>query len=110
MIRRLETHPRNARSALLAVVVVGTVGLGSPAWTAEEAHAVPPPALDEAVGTATSEIAVLAGGCFWGVQGVFQHVKGVTNAVSGYAGGGADTAEYETVSTGTTGHAESVRV
>jgi len=53
---------------------------------------------------------VLAGGCFWGVQGVFQHLDGVISAVSGYAGGAADTAHYETVSTGTTGHAESVRV
>ena len=53
---------------------------------------------------------MLAGGCFWGVQGVFQHVDGVTNAVSGYAGGDKDTAHYETVGTGVTGHAESVRV
>ena len=53
---------------------------------------------------------MLAGGCFWGVQGVFQHVNGVTSAVSGYAGGGKDTAQYELVSTGGTGHAESVRV
>jgi peptide-methionine (S)-S-oxide reductase len=56
------------------------------------------------------ETAVLAGGCFWGVQGVFQHVVGVVSATSGYAGGAAKTAEYETVSTGRTGHAESVRV
>ena len=55
---------------------------------------------------ATSEVAVLAGGCFWGVQGVFQHVDGVTSAVSGYAGGAADTAHYEMVGTNTTGHAE----
>ena len=53
---------------------------------------------------------MLAGGCFWGVQGVFQHVKGVSSAVSGYAGGEASTAQYETVGTGTTGHAESVRI
>jgi peptide-methionine (S)-S-oxide reductase len=59
---------------------------------------------------ATSEAAVLAGGCFWGVQGVFQHVEGVTSAVSGYAGGGADTAHYEMVGTNNTGHAESVQV
>ncbi len=57
-----------------------------------------------------SETVVLAGGCFWGVQGVFQHVKGVKSAVSGYAGGPRDKAEYETVSSGRTGHAESVRV
>ena len=59
---------------------------------------------------ATSEVAVLAGGCFWGVQGVFQHVEGVTSAISGYAGGAANTAHYEMVGTNTTGHAESVRV
>ena len=53
---------------------------------------------------------MFAGGCFWGVQGVFQHVKGVTNAVSGYDGGAKDTAHYRVVGTGTTGHAESVRV
>lgn len=61
-------------------------------------------------GRSGSETAVLAGGCFWGVQGVFQHVKGVSQAVSGYAGGDASTAQYETVGTGTTGHAESVRI
>lgn len=62
---------------------------------------------------ATSEApqtAVFAGGCFWGVQAVFQHVKGVVSATSGYAGGIADTAQYERVSSGTTGHAESVEV
>jgi peptide-methionine (S)-S-oxide reductase len=56
------------------------------------------------------EIAVLSGGCFWGVDGVFKHVKGVSGVTSGYAGGAADTAQYETVSTGTTGHAESVEI
>jgi peptide-methionine (S)-S-oxide reductase len=61
-------------------------------------------------GQASSATIVLAGGCFWGVQGVFQHVKGVTNAVSGYAGGEKKTADYEVVSTGRTGHAESVQV
>ena len=60
--------------------------------------------------TATSETAILSGGCFWGVQGVYEHVKGVTQAVAGYTGGAASTAQYETVSTGTTGHAESVKI
>jgi len=64
-------------------------------------------AKDEGSNTAT---AVFAGGCFWGVDAVFRHVRGVSKVVSGYAGGGADTANYETVSTGTTGHAESVEV
>ena len=72
---------------------------------------VPPPKVDQPAASAPkSETAVFAGGCFWGVQGVFQHVKGVTAAVSGYAGGAKSTADYETVSTGTTGHAESVKV
>jgi peptide-methionine (S)-S-oxide reductase len=79
-------------------------GIGEPA-----SFVVPAPAVDETAGSG-QETAVLAGGCFWGVQGVFQHVKGVTQAVSGYAGGAKDTADYETVSTGTTGHAESVRI
>lgn len=60
--------------------------------------------------TGTQQTAVFAGGCFWGVDAVFKHVKGVSRVVSGYAGGGASTAEYEVVSTGTTGHAESVEV
>src|SRR5664279_1825582 len=78
---------------------------------AEGALALPAPELEEQAGpAATSEVAILAGGCFWGVQGVFQHVKGVTSAVSGYAGGDKRTAHYETVSSGTTGHAESVQV
>lgn len=77
---------------------------------AELARAVPPPAVDEAGRTATSETVVLAGGCFWGVQGVFQHVAGITSAVSGYAGGKAATAHYDDVETGSTGHAESVRI
>jgi peptide-methionine (S)-S-oxide reductase len=59
---------------------------------------------------ADKQTAVLAGGCFWGVDGVFSHVKGVTSVVSGYSGGDASTAQYETVSTGTTGHAESVEI
>jgi peptide-methionine (S)-S-oxide reductase len=69
----------------------------------------PRAALAEPV-TARSETAIFAGGCFWGVQGVFSHVKGVTSATSGYTGGKAATAQYETVSGGDTGHAESVRV
>jgi len=78
---------------------------------AESARSIPPPVIDETASPeATSEVAVLAGGCFWGVQGVFQHTEGITSAVSGYAGGGADTAHYEMVGTNTTGHAEAVRV
>ena len=76
-----------------------------------QAASLPDPLLDEgAAKTSESRVIVLSGGCFWGIQAVFQHVKGVTKAVSGYAGGSADTANYETVSSGTTGHAESVEV
>jgi peptide-methionine (S)-S-oxide reductase len=82
-----------------------------PSPHANASAAVPGPPLDEPAGRAgASETAILAGGCFWGVQGVFQHVKGVSAAVSGYAGGDASTAHYETVGAGTTGHAESVRI
>jgi peptide-methionine (S)-S-oxide reductase len=100
------------RPVLIIVALLGAVvGLRSFSAAAESAHSIPPPALDEPVDVrATPEVTILAGGCFWGVQGVFQHVEGVTNAVSGYAGGAADTAHYEMVSSGTTGHAESVRV
>jgi peptide-methionine (S)-S-oxide reductase len=76
---------------------------------AEEGIALPPPALDEASHAGT-ETAVLAGGCFWGVQGVFQHVDGVESAVSGYAGGDASTAKYRVVGSGDTGHAEAVAI
>ncbi len=101
-----------ARSSLLAAALLMAIGAGLAIShsSAEEARVVPAPAVDEAAGSAKTETAVLAGGCFWGVQGVFQHVKGVSNAVSGYAGGDQSTAVYETVGTGTTGHAESVRV
>jgi peptide-methionine (S)-S-oxide reductase len=79
--------------------------------SAEPAHVVPPPAHDAALAsTPGTETAVVAGGCFWGVQGVFQHVKGVTMAVSGYSGGEAGTAHYRIVGTGATGHAESVEI
>ncbi|MFI5117469.1 MAG: peptide-methionine (S)-S-oxide reductase MsrA [Terriglobales bacterium] len=72
---------------------------------------LPNPAVDESPSAkSTQETAVFAGGCFWGVQAVFQHVKGVISATSGYSGGPSIAAEYEVVSTGTTGHAESVKV
>ena len=95
----------------LALVAVALLACALPgAARQEQARMVPPPVQDEGAGSATSETAVFAGGCFWGVQGVFQHVKGVTNAVSGYAGGDKRTAQYEEVGTGRTGHAESVQV
>jgi peptide-methionine (S)-S-oxide reductase len=99
------------RVAVIFVALLLSVGLGLQLTAAERARLVPPPALDEPANPrATSEVAILAGGCFWGVQGVFQHVEGVTSAVSGYAGGAADTARYEMVGSNTTGHAEAVRV
>ena len=91
--------------AVCAVVAVAAAGSGIP----QEGRAVPAPAVDEQA-NASSSVAVFAGGCFWGVQGVFQHVKGVTSAVSGYAGGPKNTANYSAVSTGGTGHAESVQI
>jgi peptide-methionine (S)-S-oxide reductase len=91
---------------LFMVLTVGTAcSAGSAALT------VPGPAVDASKAAKPGEEStVVAGGCFWGVQAVFQHVKGVISATSGYSGGEAKTAEYEVVSTGETGHAESVKV
>ena len=95
----------------VALLALAIAVLSGPRSSAEEARAIPAPALDEpAASNARTEVAILAGGCFWGVQGVFQHVDGVIDAVSGYAGGARDTAQYQMVSTGSTGHAESVRI
>jgi peptide-methionine (S)-S-oxide reductase len=92
---------------LLALPLLGMLVLGLA--RAEDTRSLPPPAVDEH-SSASTETAVLAGGCFWGMQGVFEHVKGVTKVLAGYSGGDRRAAEYETVSTGTTGHAESVQV
>ena len=81
----------------------------APSLAAEDAVIIPAPATDVKAADGIQTV-VIAGGCFWGVQGVFQHTSGVVNAVSGYAGGSKSTADYSTVSTGTTGHAESVEV
>jgi Peptide methionine sulfoxide reductase len=99
-------------SRLSAVILMLTFA-GVTTCSAEEraSSTVPNPAIDTPIATTKSEqTAVVAGGCFWGIQAVFQHVKGVINATSGYAGGAAKTAEYEVVSTGETGHAESVKI
>jgi peptide-methionine (S)-S-oxide reductase len=102
---------RRCNLLLTALLLAAGASFAVSRSAAEEARALPTPALDEpAAPQETSEVAVLAGGCFWGVQGVFQHVAGVTNAVSGYAGGDKDTAQYHTVGSGQTGHAESVQV
>ena len=85
--------------------------IGLLAWTSSDAATLPDPIVNTPVAkTKNMETAVLAGGCFWGVQAVFQHVKGVTQVTSGYSGGAANSAVYEKVSSGTTGHAESVRI
>ena len=99
-------------SRFSAVLVMVTLA-GVIACSAREGAtaAVPNPATDASLAKTKSEqTAVVAGGCFWGVQAVFQHVKGVISATSGYSGGAANTAEYERVSNGHTGHAESVKI
>ncbi len=108
MISILKAH--SGKAALVVGAALMAFAFATPRSTAEEAHLVPPPAVDEPAGRAAPEVAVVAGGCFWGVQGVFQHVKGVVSAVSGYDGGAKDTAHYDMTSRGDTGHAESVRI
>ncbi len=96
-------------TALLASVLLNGVVACSAADRA--AVSIPSPAVDASLARAEAQqTAVIAGGCFWGIQAVFQHVKGVVSATSGYSGGSAKTAEYEVVSTGETGHAESVQI
>ena len=104
---------RNLPSALIvgALLCVPLFALTSGrVQAAEPAVVIPPPALDAAAPAGGLQSVVLAGGCFWGMQAVYEHTKGVTQAASGYAGGQKDTAHYEMVSTGRTGHAESVSV
>jgi peptide-methionine (S)-S-oxide reductase len=109
--RRPSFFSRLGVAALLTVTLLAAAGLAVSRPGAEEARAIPAPTLDETnMPEAVEHVAVFAGGCFWGVQGVFQYVKGVTNAVSGYAGGKEETARYDMVGLGNTGHAESVRI
>jgi peptide-methionine (S)-S-oxide reductase len=105
------------RAVLLALLIFA--GIGALVWATAKPNdgranakaAFPRPAVDAPLASAKAqEIAVLAGGCFWGIQAVFQHLKGVISATSGYSGGAANTAHYEEVSTGETGHAESVKI
>ncbi len=107
--RDLARWPPQWLSAIVALVVLACSGSFA-VLAQEKAVPIPPPASDEGASQKSSDVAVLAGGCFWGVQGVYQHVKGVTAAVSGYAGGQRNTAQYETVVRGGTGHAESVQI
>ncbi len=99
-------------AAVVAPAVGITVAIAMAAYSFSSAAApLPDPAVDIPLARAAgAQTAVLAGGCFWGVEGVFEHVKGVTGVVSGYAGGTAETARYRQVSSGRTGHAEAVRI
>ena len=98
------------RTLLLATGISAVCSLSAACADAVD-KAIPAATVDEAKATApATETAVLAGGCFWGMQGVFEHVKGVTKVVAGYSGGAANTATYDEVTTETTGHAESVSV
>jgi peptide-methionine (S)-S-oxide reductase len=99
---------RRVLAGLLALPAIGFLGL--PRLSAQEKPVVIPPPDRDLAETGNEAVAVLAGGCFWGVQGVFQRVKGVKNAVSGYSGGSADTAFYERTNRGDTGHAETVEI
>jgi len=99
------------RGVMLAIIPAAALALlSSGSHAAEEPVVIPPPAIDLPASGAKTATAVFAGGCFWGVQGVFQHTKGVTRAVSGYAGGKVDDATYDLVSSGSTAHAEAVEV
>jgi len=96
---------------IIAAALVMFAAFNSRAKAPRANSAFPRPALDQPVAaTKGKEVAVISGGCFWGIQAVYEHTKGVISATSGYTGGTADTAQYETVSSGKTGHAESVKV
>jgi len=113
-----QTAKPGSLSRRACLRLAGTAVLAGAAWfafqppgrAAETVFHIPPPAADMPAEGARTATAVLAGGCFWGVQAVFQHVEGVSQALSGYAGGSADTADYDTVSSGSTGHAEAVQI
>jgi peptide-methionine (S)-S-oxide reductase len=96
--------------AATLMLAAGTLTASVFAAQAQEGLTIPAPTVSEAPNNDALETAVLAGGCFWGVQGVYQHTEGVKNAVSGYAGGEKKTAIYEVVGSGMTGHAEAVKI
>jgi peptide-methionine (S)-S-oxide reductase len=103
--------PRAAQwLVMVALAGIGLVVFQARISGAESPVVIAPPMLDNPKAEGAPQTAVLAGGCFWGVQGVFEHVRGVQRVVAGYAGGDKSTAQYDTVSSGTTGHAESVRI
>jgi peptide-methionine (S)-S-oxide reductase len=103
-------HRASVSGLIVVVLLVCALARTALPAVAQEGLALPAPAVDIPSGQASSSVIVLAGGCFWGVQAVFQHVTGVSNAVSGYAGGARSTATYEQTNDGTTGHAESVQI
>ena len=104
-------NAHNPKSALLLAMAVLVAAIACTRVKAGSPAVLPAPAADAPLAQSKGqETAVLSGGCFWGIQAVFQHVKGVTRAVSGYTGGEASTAHYELVSNGNTGHAESVSI
>lgn len=112
MLRRFPTFEVSRRRLLGGIAALPALGLvlrSNTAWAQEEPVVIPPPARD-LTESGSSATAVFAGGCFWGVQGVFQRVQGVRNAVSGYAGGAAETATYDQTTRGDTGHAETVEI
>lgn len=108
---------KDRKAPALLIAFVYALAAGGPflcgsasVGAAENAVVIPPPRLDMAAGQQNGQVAVIAGGCFWGIQAVYQHTKGVFQAVSGYSGGTKQTASYEVVSSGRTGHAESVQI
>ena len=111
-IARLSLFDRIGKGiGLVSLVCLSLIAFSQVALRAgESAILTPAPAVDQPMAPGKTQIAVLSGGCFWAVQGVFQHVKGVEQVWSGYAGGDKSSATYEQVSTGTTGHAESVEI
>jgi len=102
------------RSIVMGVIFLAAVvylGVNLSRSSATAATAIPNPTVDDPLASAKGQLAVVvSGGCFWGIQAVFEHVKGVISATAGYSGGAANTADYETVSEGKSGHAESVKI
>lgn len=105
----MKARPKNYLKLYAAALVLGIAGLVFLPGAKAAPASIPAPAFDPA-STAVRETATLSGGCFWGMQGVYEHVKGVIHVYAGYTGGAANTAQYEIVSTGETGHAESVQI
>ncbi|HEY2465582.1 MAG TPA: peptide-methionine (S)-S-oxide reductase MsrA [Steroidobacteraceae bacterium] len=101
---------KRGRLTALLGALMGVLLWGSPLFGAEAPAIIAPPAVDNPKAAGPMQTAVLAGGCFWGVQGVFEHVRGVRKVIAGYSGGARSTADYERVGTGSTGHAESVKI